>query len=516
MAPTEPIQRRVPSMLPRVAHAALLFALLAGAWAVRTYWSAQTDVPTEPPRDAHASTVSAARPEQPPKPAEFVTASHILILHNQTSGMLPHASFWQPLGTSSHTVQEAQQLIDGIAREAQLDPARFGELAARHSEDVRTSAHGGSLGTLRYEELPPALGAALAKLEVGQVSPVVKTTLGYHVLHKRAVPPDQTLAGEQIAIAYWESDPVFLREGHGRRRTRAEAEQLARHVASLARAGADPFGALVQRYSDHADASRNGDLGVWRLHAPADNARELELLAALPVGGISEPLDTPAGFKVLKRTADLEREQYAVRALLFPFRPGDSPARGRAREEAEAALAELRRKPGTFDAKASGLNSYLEFGRGLEPIGLLPAVAALEIGQLALEIIEGHTVFAIVKRVNLGERPAPAPPSQGTPDLERLFAVIPGSTLAKATREFTTESPTTLTLGAAGAKVEGILEELARQLDNGSDGPASYRAAVAQLHQVVDERDARFVLAMAHDWVLRSMKASMPDQPAAH
>ncbi len=75
---------------------------------------------------------------------------------------------------------DPQALAAEIA--AQLaDGGSFAQLAQRHSRST-TAAVGGDLGQIRADQLDPALQAALAQLQPGEVSPPVTTNRGVYLL----------------------------------------------------------------------------------------------------------------------------------------------------------------------------------------------------------------------------------------------------------------------------------------------------------------------------------------------
>ncbi len=76
----------------------------------------------------------------------------------------------------------AEQAAWDLAREAQRDPERFAELAARHSEDGATRAVGGDLGWLDPTALRPELADAVEGLRVGEISQPLRTAEGWHVV----------------------------------------------------------------------------------------------------------------------------------------------------------------------------------------------------------------------------------------------------------------------------------------------------------------------------------------------
>jgi peptidyl-prolyl cis-trans isomerase NIMA-interacting 1 len=121
-------------------------------------------------------------------------------------------------------------------------------------------------------------------------------------------------------------------------RTKDEARQRASTFAAMARQG-DKLSELVPRYSDRVGAAE--DRGLFQLHpaSPAPFGDEVVAAAlALPVGGISEPVETPQGYLVLERLRDPDAvpEQIAARHILIIYAGSPNPVPGATRSEAEA------------------------------------------------------------------------------------------------------------------------------------------------------------------------------------
>jgi peptidyl-prolyl cis-trans isomerase SurA len=89
-------------------------------------------------------------------------------------------------------------------------------------------------------------------------------------------------------------------------KTESGSQALAGDLVRRARAGED-FAEMARAYSSAATRSSGGDLG--RL-TKGDLAPEIEKTAfALPVGGVSDPLPTPEGFRILKVVEKTEPSQ---------------------------------------------------------------------------------------------------------------------------------------------------------------------------------------------------------------
>ncbi len=97
------------------------------------------------------------------------------------------------------TEEEARALAEKVHGEAVADPSRFPELVEKYSDDPRKAEEKGLLheaGSPRYVAEFAAAARALAK--PGDVSPVVHTKYGYHVLQLVAKSPDEPRSFEDV------------------------------------------------------------------------------------------------------------------------------------------------------------------------------------------------------------------------------------------------------------------------------------------------------------------------------
>jgi peptidyl-prolyl cis-trans isomerase D len=85
-------------------------------------------------------------------------------------------------------------LVDQISKGAD-----FADLAKKNSEDPGSATRGGELGFFQRGDMVPEFEqAAFALKNVGDLSPIVRTSYGYHVLQLVAVEPAKTPAFEQV------------------------------------------------------------------------------------------------------------------------------------------------------------------------------------------------------------------------------------------------------------------------------------------------------------------------------
>ncbi|MFP4162062.1 MAG: nitrogen fixation protein NifM [Ectothiorhodospira sp.] len=96
-----------------------------------------------------------------------------------------------------NTPEAAGRRIGDMARALRQGAARFEDLAARHSE-CPSALKGGLLGTVPRGTLFPVLDEALFTMEPGEISPVLETEVGLHLLWCEAIVPAGTVPLEQV------------------------------------------------------------------------------------------------------------------------------------------------------------------------------------------------------------------------------------------------------------------------------------------------------------------------------
>ena len=91
---------------------------------------------------------------------------------------------------------QAAARIQRLAAHLADRPVRFETLAGRHSE-CPTAMRGGRIGLVRRGQLFPALDAALFRLRPGQLSDVVESAMGFHLLRCQRIEAPHTLSLSQ-------------------------------------------------------------------------------------------------------------------------------------------------------------------------------------------------------------------------------------------------------------------------------------------------------------------------------
>jgi peptidyl-prolyl cis-trans isomerase SurA len=197
------------------------------------------------------------------------------------------------------------------ARAEALASPDFGRVAAAYS-DAGDAIQGGLLGWRTPDRLPDLFAGALAKMKAGEVSEVLRSSAGFHVLKllerrgaSAGAPIEQTHV-RHILIRTSEQ----VSEGEARRRLEGLRERLV--------SGAADFAQLARANSDDGSAGRGGDLD-WLY--PGDTVPEFErAFQALKPGEISEPVRTPFGYHLIqvieRRSAELSPERRRLQARL--------------------------------------------------------------------------------------------------------------------------------------------------------------------------------------------------------
>jgi peptidyl-prolyl cis-trans isomerase SurA len=159
----------------------------------------------------------------------------------------------------------------------------FATLAKVFSEGP-TADQGGEIGRFLPDDLEPALADAVRELPVGEITPVLVTSRGAHILRVNARDDDGGIHLSQI---------VFLRDEEA---ARAAARSRAEAALARVRAG-ESFEAVARDVSeDPATRERGGLLGQIPVESlsPAHRAK----LETLEVGGVSEVLEEENGLAI--------------------------------------------------------------------------------------------------------------------------------------------------------------------------------------------------------------------------
>jgi len=216
------------------------------------------------------------------QPSSELSAAHILIMHTE-SERVPESI--------TRSKEEALALTKEIAVNLQAKDADFAALAKEHS-DCPSGTEGGSLGSFAPNQMVPEFSQATIGLAVGEVSDLVETPFGYHIIRRQELPPK---ASAMHVLAMYEGS---MRAPATVTRTKEEALALVEECLARYRNG-EKFEDLASENSDCPSAASGGDLGEFSqgVMAPAFE----QATFASEVGDVTEVVETPFGYHIIYR-----------------------------------------------------------------------------------------------------------------------------------------------------------------------------------------------------------------------
>ena len=172
--------------------------------------------------------------------------------------------------------------------------ADFARMASTYS-DAPDALKGGEIGWRDADRLPPMFSTELRKLEAGQVTPILKTNVGFHILK---------LAGKRSLGG--ETEKSVVEQTHARHilikvtptMTEGEVKRKLLELKEKMDNNAGTFEDLARLHSQDGSASKGGDLG-WLY--PGDTVPEFETaMNGLKPGQVSDVIQSPFGFHLIQ------------------------------------------------------------------------------------------------------------------------------------------------------------------------------------------------------------------------
>ena len=191
--------------------------------------------------------------------------------------------------------------------------ADFAKLAASYS-DAPDALTGGSLGWRGAERMPALFAEAVAGMQPGQVSGVMRSPAGMHIV-KLIERRGGSLAGQKTQQTNVRHILIKTNELVGDSEARRRLVALKERIEN----GTD-FADLARLNSNDLSAAKGGDLG-WIY--PGDTVPEFErAMDALKPGQVSEPVQSPFGWHLIQvvdrrvdEASDERKRQIARQAL---------------------------------------------------------------------------------------------------------------------------------------------------------------------------------------------------------
>ncbi len=189
-----------------------------------------------------------------------------------------------------------EDMIAKVRAQAQsvLDEAKkgkdFAELAKKYSQDEATAAKGGDLGTFSRGQLVPAFEEAVFALKPGEISNLVRTPFGFHIIKVEEVHPEKTTSFEEAR-----ND---IEAALKRQKGRDIAFDKARKFLDVVYAKKE-----LQKLAGEQNVAVTGE-GVWVSEKDAlpgsksPNTEIMQKLFTLRDQDVSDILDTPEGYVI--------------------------------------------------------------------------------------------------------------------------------------------------------------------------------------------------------------------------
>ena len=186
--------------------------------------------------------------------------------------------------------------------------ASFAQVAAGYS-DAQDALKGGEIGWRPADRLPPMFADALAKMKPGDVSDVLRSPSGFHIIKLL----DRRNKDAAVVVTQTHARHILIKTSE--LVSENEAKSRLQEIKQRIDKGAD-FAEEARLHSDDGSASQGGDLG-WL--SPGETVPEFEsAMDALKVGQISGLVQTGFGWHLIqvleRRNTDVSVEQKRLRA----------------------------------------------------------------------------------------------------------------------------------------------------------------------------------------------------------
>jgi len=222
---------------------------------------------------------------------------------------LSHVLVRIPEQASPERIAEALARAEKAQAEARAG-GDFGGIAASYS-DAPDALTGGALGWRTQDRLPALFAGALRGMKSGEVSEVLRSPAGFHLLklieRRDAGGGDAPVTQTRVRHILIRTNEV-VSESDARRRL----DDIRERVVN----GRSDFAEMARVHSDDASAGRGGELD-WVY--PGDTVPDFErAMQELKVGEISQPVRTPFGYHLIqvleRRAADMSPERRRLQA----------------------------------------------------------------------------------------------------------------------------------------------------------------------------------------------------------
>lgn len=220
---------------------------------------------------------------------------------------LSHILIRTPEEGATEDIQKAKAKVDNALAQLQAGTS-FAKVSASFS-DAPNALEGGNLGWKSGSQMPALFLDALKAMQVGDISPVLRSPNGFHIL--------------KLTNKRGGSSPLVIDQTHARHILIKLSEVMSEKDAKVKMDNikerldnGEKFEALARQFSEDSTASNGGDLGWVN---PGDTVPQFEkAMNGLKDGQISEPVLTQFGWHIIqvmeRRKQDMSKEAARLKA----------------------------------------------------------------------------------------------------------------------------------------------------------------------------------------------------------
>ena len=367
------------------------------------------------------------------------TASHILITKAQGAKPAEEAA--------------AKAKAEAVLAEVRKNPADFAAIARTQSQDADSAANGGDLGKVERGTFGKAMDDALFGLKEGEISGIVPSEFGYHIVKVTSVKPQtqKSLADAKDAIA------AELKKSKLSKKYSELAEQFNDSVyeqSDSLKPTADKLGLKIQT-ADNLTRKPNPALGA----EPYNNEKFLTALYstdAIKNKRNTEAVEVAPAVLIAGRVVEFKpaaKRPLAEVEAAIRQRVTQEEALRLARQAGEAKLAAAR-----ASGDASGFGDIKLMSRTKQPeINTTAALAVLKADVTKLPAYVGVEVPGVgygVYRIGKVSQPAQPDTARRAQEAEQIGGLVGQAELYNFVEAIKAKSKVKINAGATAAKTE--------------------------------------------------------------
>ena len=235
---------------------------------------------------------------------------------------------FKTIGKTDAETAEIRQKAEDVLKQAKHS-ANFEDLAKKYSEDDATKPKGGDLGWIVDGQTVPEFQQAAFTVPKGQISDLVKTQYGFHIIKVIDRETAHTRTFEEVKDSILQ--PVVDQK------VAAEAGDISNRMASAVRqSDRQSIDDLAKKFN--LEVGDTPAVGQTDPILPLGNSPELhQVLFTLHTGELSQPIQIDSGFVILTVKDDLPAHQGTLAEVhdrvLADYQKGKSVELARARAE---------------------------------------------------------------------------------------------------------------------------------------------------------------------------------------